>query len=314
MKLICESVPRLSRRLKIPKEELEKKLDIMKKKGQIRVEKGRKGKKKYGLLPFVVGIFEDQLHRMDKEFAEITEEFMDKVRGNVIFSGKPAITKVVPVKETIQAGLKIHPHSDAKQMIENAKSFNIRDCICRKHQELLDNRCNYPMSVCISLSSSEDGFEDSNSGRNVSKEEALQVLKEAEEAGLIHTTMNIQKDHFYICNCCACCCGILRSLTEYDQPNAIVNSDYVISIDEEKCIACGICIDRCQLDALEIVDDKCMVNDRCIGCGVCAITCPEDALELVKRPAKEIEKPPKNITLWMLIKSIKRKLNIFKIL
>lgn len=314
MKLTGESVKKMSKRLKIPEEELAEKLETMKKKGQIRHITTKKGIK-YGLLPFVVGIYEDQLHRMDAEFAEIFEEYVQKTRGEVLFSSNPPIQKVVPIERAIKTNLVIHPHSKAEDMVRNAKSWEVRECICRKQQELLGNSCSYPKSVCLSFSSRENAYKDNPPhSRAVTMQEALDILQEAEEAGLIHSTMNIAKGHPYICNCCTCCCGIFRSLVEFDHPNAIVNSDYVLKIDDELCTGCGKCIDRCQLNALEIIDKKCVVNDRCIGCGVCVIACSKDTLSLIPSKIDKKSKPPRSITTWMLKRAWKRKVNIAKLL
>ncbi|MHA1502558.1 MAG: ATP-binding protein [Candidatus Heimdallarchaeota archaeon] len=121
--------------------------------------------------------------------------------------------------------------------------------------------------------------------------------------------------HKYICNCCACCCGILNGLTKYEQPNAFAKSDYVISIDEESCTGCGKCVKRCQFNSLTIDENKkCVVDDRCIGCGVCATVCPQESLKLVPRKIKNKDKPPKNIFLWMLKRAFRRGKNILKVI
>ncbi|NHJ86878.1 MAG: hypothetical protein FK734_15555 [Asgard group archaeon] len=313
LKLIGETAEKISKRLKIPLDEITNKLETMKHKGQIRTFNSDKGKK-YGLLPFVVGIYEDQLHRMDEEFAVLMEEYLQKTRGEILFSTAPAIHRVIPINSVIKTELKIHPKDQAELMVRNAKSWGIRECICRKHKELLDEPCKYPTSVCLSFSNEENAFEESNSMKPITLDEALDVLKEAQEAGLVHTSMNITEDNSYICNCCTCCCGVLRSLVEFDQPNAIVNSDYIIAVDSELCTGCGICVDRCQFKVLSIELGISTVNDRCTGCGVCAIKCPEDALQLVTRNSKEVTKSPKSITSWMLKKTIKRRNNIFKVL
>jgi len=313
MKLTGETLKKLSRRLKIPIEILSEKIDTMKKKGQIRVVHTKKGLK-YGILPFVIGFYEDQLHRMDAEFAQIIEDYFTKSRGEILFSESPAIHRVVPVKSVIKTDLAIHPRNEAEKMVRNAKSWGIRECICRKQQELIGNSCKYSMSVCLSFSSRENAYKDSNAMEPITLDEALNVLKEAEDAGLIHTTMNVNEGQNYICNCCTCCCGVLSALVKFDQPNAITNSDYIIYVDEESCTGCENCIDRCQFKALEIINDKSTVNEKCVGCGVCAVVCPENALSLIPRKPSEIEKPPKNITFWMIKRAIRRKINLFKVL
>ena len=313
MKLTGQTIKRMSKRLKIPLEKLAQKIETMYKKGQIRIIKTKRGKK-YGLIPFVVGIYEEQIDRMDKKFAELFEEYCQKSNGEILSRTQPAIHRVVPIDKVIQTELKVHSYSKAEDMVRKAKSWGIRDCICRKQQRLIDNHCKYPMSVCLSFSGIENNYDDNPHSKAITKEEALRVLGEAREAGLIHTTMNIAKGHFYICNCCTCCCGVLRALVEFDNPNAFVNSDYKLNIDDAKCIGCGECIDRCQFNALEIIDGRCAVDDKCVGCGACAIVCPEDALSLISRKSDDNQKPPKGLISWMLKKALKRKVNPLKVL
>ncbi|NHJ31332.1 MAG: hypothetical protein FK732_00575 [Asgard group archaeon] len=274
----------------------------------------KKRGKKYGLLPFVIGLYEEQIHRMDTEFAQLFEDYVHKTRGEILFTSEPPIQRVLPINRVIKTDLNVHTYNQAETLVRNAKSWGIRDCICRKQQELLDNRCDYPMSICLSFSSRKNAYDDNNSTKPVTEARALELLKEAEEAGLVHTSMNIEKGQSYICNCCTCCCGILKGLTKYNQPNAFVKSDYVLEIAEELCNGCGKCLKRCQFNALTIKEKKCYVDEKCIGCGVCAITCPKEALSLVTRNKKDISKPPRNILFWMIKRAFKRKVNPMKVL
>ena len=312
LKLAGESIRRMARRLRIPRKDLAMKLSIMEKNGQLHVMKKRRGKK-YGLLPFVIGLYEEQLHRMDSEFAQLFETYVQKTRGEILFTSEPAIQRVIPVNSVIKTDLKIHTYNQAETLIRQAKSWGIRDCICRKQQELLDNRCDYPMSICISFSSKKNAYEDNHITKPISKNRAIELLYEAEEAGLVHTSMNIEKGQSYICNCCTCCCGILQGLVKYDQPYAFVKSDYVLSVTEESCTGCGKCIDRCQFNVLSITDKKCHVDDNCIGCGVCALVCSKEAMFLEPRNKKDISKPPRNIVFWMIKRAFKRRVNPIKV-
>lgn len=314
MKLSGETVEKMSKRLKIPLEKLTAKLKIMKEKGQVHIRRS-KGRKKYGVMPFVVGIYEEQIHRMDPEFAQLFEEYVQKTQGEVLFTSTPPIQRVVPVKRVIKTELEIHTYDEAENIVRDAKSWGIRDCICKVQQEMIgDHTCEYPTKVCMVFSGRENAYENSIRTEPITKERSLEILSETEEAGLIHTSMNVELNHRYICNCCTCCCGVLRGLTEWNQPNAFVKSDYEISIYEEDCIGCGKCISRCQFNALEIIDGKCEANVKCVGCGVCAIVCPEDALSLIPRKASEISKRPKNLIRWMFKRAFSRKVNLFRLI
>jgi NAD-dependent dihydropyrimidine dehydrogenase PreA subunit len=314
LKLSGETVEKMSKRLKIPLEKLKEKLKVMKEKGQIHIRRS-KGQRKYGLLPFVVGIYEEQIHRMDPKFAQLFEDYVQKTQGKILFSSTPSIQRVVPVNRVIKTELEIHTLNEAENMVRAARSWGIRDCICKLQQEMIgDYCCDFPSNVCMTFSSRENAYVNSIRTKPITMERSLEILKEAEEAGLIHTSMNIDIGHKYICNCATCHCGVLRGLTEFNQPHAFVKSEYEISINEEDCIGCGKCISRCQFNALEIVDKKCVANNKCVGCGVCAIVCSKDALSLIPRNVTEISPRPKNLLRWMFKRAFSRKVNLFKLL
>lgn len=308
MKLRGETPEELSTRLGIPLEGLKEKLEIMVEKGQIRKYTSH-NVTKYHLMPFVVGVLEDQVHRMDEEFAQLVEDYLQKSGYPELFGTQPAIHRVIPINRVIKPELTIHPYQVAEQIVENAQSWGVRDCICRKHQELLGNRCEYTKNVCMQFSSRPDAFANSIRTKPITRENAIELLKQTEEEGLIHNSMNVQQGINYFCNCCGCCCGVIRGLTEWDQPSAFVNSNYQIDVDDDLCIACGDCEDRCHFQALE-VEDTCIVDlKKCVGCGVCAIVCEEGALALVDRDPSEKIEPPENIKTWMMQKAMARRVD-----
>ncbi|MFX0052653.1 MAG: ATP-binding protein [Candidatus Hermodarchaeota archaeon] len=309
MKLKGETAKELAVRLNIPINGLEEKLETMYAKGQIYAINSSRGRR-YGLIPFVVGIYEEQLNSMDQKFAQLIEEYFDKSKYKDLFGTEPAIFKVIPINRVIKPELEIYPYEIAEEIINQSNSWGIRECVCKKQQELLHKPCKYPTKVCLNFSHKEKAFVKSRLTKTITKGEALEYLRQAEEAGLIHCTMNIQKRHQYICNCCTCCCGVLRGLTVRNQTHSFVKSNFIMTVDEELCIGCEICIDRCQFDALEVVDDVCTVDlKKCVGCGVCAISCSEEALILVDRDPSEKTKPLKDFDDWMTQKAISRQVD-----
>jgi len=311
MKLMGETVQALAERLNIPEEGLEKKLETMHDKGQIVVHNTRSGRK-YGLMPFAVGIYEEQWKSMDKEFAQLCEEYFQKMEKNQIFDTEPAIFRVVPINRVIKPELEIYPYETAEDMLKNAKSHGIRDCICKQQKELIGEPCKITTNktVCLPFSHKENDFDDSKFTEPITKEQALEYLSQAEKDGLIHCSMNIESGQYYICNCCTCCCGVLRGVTERNQPHAFVNANFVMTVDEDLCVGCGTCVDRCQFSALDVPDDLLVIDTKsCVGCGVCAIVCPEDALTLVSREKGDKTDPPKNIMDWMTQKAVSRQVD-----
>jgi ferredoxin len=308
MRLMGETIEDMGARLERDPEDLKELLETMAHKGQIRAWNSSTGRR-YALIPFAVGIYEEQLERMDEEFAKLYEDYYNAAHGiGNLFATEPPIFKVIPVNRAVETDLEIHPYEKAEHLLENAKSWGVRECICKKQKELLHEPCNYPTSVCLVFAPKrENAFETDELTKAVTKEEALKILQDSEEAGLVHCTMNIQTGQNYICNCCTCCCGVLRGLTEHEQPYAFVNSDFLIEVDADTCTGCGTCVDRCQFAALDMPEDLSVVNpDRCVGCGVCAITCPEDALQLVARPDRGEKMPPEKFMDWMTEKAMSR--------
>jgi ferredoxin len=309
LKLRGETAAEITTRLGLPLEETTDLLEVMVGKGQISGWMSRSAQaRKYALMPFAVGIFEEQLERMDEEFAKLLEEYFEKGKGVPLFSTGPPIFKVIPVNTSVSTDLIVHPYEQAEKLIETSASWGVRECVCKKQKGLIGEPCSYPTTVCINLAPRrENAFDDIELTTPISKEEALKLLRDSAEAGLVHCTMNVQRNQTYICNCCSCCCGVLRAMTEYDQPNAFADSDFIISIDTDLCSGCGTCVDRCQFGAMSIPEDVSVADkDRCIGCGVCVIGCPENALKLVPREGRGDIEPPESLMDWMTKKAISR--------
>jgi electron transport complex protein RnfB len=269
----------------------------------------------FGLMPFAVGFYEEQLPRLDEEMATLVEQYFQENQMTGIALPAPAVGRVIPVEEAVPFDLEIFPYERATDLIEGAKAWGVRDCICRVQQHLIGKGCEHQIKNCLSLAPIEGLFDHSEITHAITKEEALRILHEAEEAGLVHTTGNYQDGLFYICNCCTCCCGILRGVAEFDIPTAIAHSDFRAVVDADLCIGCGDCVERCPFGALAVPEDICEVdNARCVGCGVCAVVCPADALHLERRPEEEALSLPADIKDWMAQRAEKRGISLDDIL
>jgi ferredoxin len=253
----------------------------------------------FGLMPFAVGFYEEQLPRLDEEMAALVEQYFQESQMTGIALPAPAVGRVIPVEEAIPSDLEIYPYERATELIEGAKAWGVRDCICRTQQRLIGKAREHPTRNCLTFAPIAGFFDHSEIDHAITKEEALRILHEAEEAGLVHTTGNYQDGHHYICNCCTCCCAILRGVAEFDIPTAVAHSDFRAVVDADLCIGCGDCVERCQFGALAVPEDICEVDDvRCVGCGVCTVVCPADALQLERRPEGEALPLPADVKDW----------------
>jgi Pyruvate/2-oxoacid:ferredoxin oxidoreductase delta subunit len=292
----------------------------MARKGLIRARKGE-GQLTFGLMPFVVGIYEEQLPRMDAELATLFEQYFQETQGAGIARPTPAVHRVIPVEEAVPLDVEIFPYEQATELVKNAKSWAVRNCICRVQQRLISkgkskgNGCDHEVENCLLLAPVEGVFDHSKIDRAITKEGALRILREAEEAGLVHCPGNYRDGVHYICNCCTCCCGILRGVTEFGIPTAIARSDFRAVVDAEACIGCGECVERCQFEALAAPEDICEVDyARCVGCGLCVTVCPADALRLERRPEGEAPPLPADNKEWMAWRAEERGISISDVL
>lgn len=285
-------------------------LKEMARKGLIRYKRSD-GQLTFGLMPFVVGFYEEQLPRMDEELASLIEQYLQETRGAGIAKPEPAVHRVIPVEEAIPTGVEIFPYEQATQMLENARSWGVRECICRIQQKLIGEGCDHEVENCLVFAPVEGLFTNSEATRAITKEEALHILRRTEEAGLVHCPGNYRDGIHYICNCCTCCCGVLRGLVEFGVPTAIAKSAFHAVVEAETCAGCGDCTERCPFDALAVPADTCEVDyARCVGCGVCALVCPTGALHLQRRPEGETPPLPTNVKDWMVRRAEKRGLRI----
>jgi Fe-S-cluster-containing hydrogenase component 2 len=301
LKPIPEPVETIARRVRQPADEVRDRLDAMAERGQI-FKMRQRGVVQYAMAPFVIGIWEFQLNHLDREMAELFEAYAPSLLTTVAGSA-PALVRVVPVNRRIDARAEVMPYDDLRQILERCNSFRVAECICRKEMGLLGKPCSHTMETCMSFARDEDAYEGMPEwGRQVTREEALALLDRSEEEGLVHNTYNVQREPYFVCNCCSCCCGLLRALNDYGAPYMIARSNYLSEIDPDSCTECGVCDEgRCPVDAISAVDEGHQVDEAlCLGCGVCAIACEYDAIRLVERPEEDRIVPPKNLIKWSL--------------
>lgn len=285
-----EPVEEIAARLGRPAGEVRTQLMDLVRRGAAWLDK-EGGKLRFRLAPFIVGLYEGQLDRMDHELAHLVEHYMLDGGAAGIMGPEPALHRVMPTQGTVKREW-ILPYDDVRALLLEAKSFWVRDCICRVQQAHMGHPCKFPMHVCLSFSSG---------GRpgDITQEEALTILEQAEKEGLVHTVSNVMEGHNYICNCCSCCCGILRGIADYGLPNSVAAANYYAVIDAESCQGCGTCVDRCQVHAIALVEGVAVVDlARCIGCGLCVSGCPDAVPRMERKAEAEIVQPPADFTTW----------------
>jgi ferredoxin len=277
-----EEVPAVAARIGMDEAELAEKLEELALKGCIfRVREG--DKRLYQAYQFVVGVYEFQLNNLDREFSELFEEYLPHI-GLAMAQNKTSQMRVIPLESAVEATPAVDTYNRIRDLVRQQEIISVEHCICRKEQGLLGNECEKPKEVCIGFGDFAQYYIDNGMGRQISVEEALKVLDTAEEAGLVACPTNSQKIEA-ICCCCSCCCPILRFAKMAPRPADMVTSHYEAKLDAEECTACGLCADRCEMDAIQEADDVWeIVDGRCIGCGLCVAECPTEAISMVAKP------------------------------
>jgi ferredoxin len=197
----------------------------------------------------------------------------------------PSFMRVIPINETIASKSQVLSFEDAAKMLERANTIAVTTCVCRK----LMKRCESPLEACLQINKGADYTLKRGTGRKIDLTEAMDILKLSEEAGLVHMTENTQGRNNVICNCCSCCCEMLRFATDTKTKGVLAPSRYLAQVDESGCTSCGMCVDICPVEAITLNEEDLAQVDAqgCIGCGLCASTCPVDAISLIDIRAED---------------------------
>lgn len=289
----------LASRTGLSREELDLRITEMARKGLV-VDMDHSGERVVALAPVVIGFYEFTFMRTgddapDDEIARLFEEYFDE--GDLpraIFQANTQIGRSLVREESLPEELptEVLDWERTSAIIAGARSIAVANCPCRVHAGLLGRACDAPVRTCLSFDEAADAFVKSGLAEAIDRNEAMSIVTEAKAAGLAQTADNVQRGVAYICNCCGCCCGMMRSLKRFDIPNAIVSSNWIAAIDHALCRGCGRCVKACPAGALHLElthgqglrrNWAVLDADRCLGCGVCSDACRYDAHSMVSR-------------------------------
>lgn len=260
----------------------------------------RDEKVQYLLPPPMIGFFEFSMMRVgthldQKVLSELFYEYVvneDEFVTSLMTLDTPLGRALVQEESLVDNSIHVMDYERTSEIINNAKVIGLSTCYCRHVKEHLGEDCDAPKETCLTISNSGDsslirhGY-----AREISKEEAMDIIKMSKENNLVQFAENVQKNVSFICNCCSCCCEVLSNAKKHGYTNAINSSNYISEINEENCIGCNKCVKVCPMDAISLIDSsiegkkKIAIVDEemCIGCGVCDRSCNFDALEMVHR-------------------------------
>lgn len=276
-------------------EDAEKTLDMMVKNGVIgRIE--REGAVLFHIMPMVVGMYEGQLGRLTPEFFSAYREYASTMAfGLSLVGSELPQMRTIPVGESITVEHHVTNYDHVTELIESTEDpIGIMECICRKNKSMMGEPCQQTsrLETCMTFGDWAKNFIDTGTAREISKEEALDIIRQNVAEGLVLQPSNSQKIEF-ICSCCGCCCGMLTMQKMLPKPLDFWVTNFHSEVNPEACTGCGTCVDTCQVDAVSIDESSNVARinlKRCIGCGNCVINCPSEAISLIKNEKETV--PP----------------------
>ena len=196
-------------------------------------------------------------------FEEYTRRRLAMV-APVFNSGKTGMCfmRVMPVMSAIENNSRTASYDEISTLIENATAISVGPCSCRRARRLMGEGCGHlEEDMCMYLNDNAITYSKSGAHRLISKEEAYEVLRRAEDNGLVHEINQTPgfEESTAICNCCGCSCFALRIAEMFRAKNAI-RSNFAAKIDKEKCVACGQCVENCQTNAIKLGQKNCINN------------------------------------------------------
>jgi len=277
-------------------EEAREKLERMALRGLI-FRRHRERGDEYGQHPFVMGFLEWQGGRPDeaKDWLVPTSIYMVTSKFGSRMSQTMPFYRTLPQHPEFVEGSVIKPYDDIEAMLDKHRRFAVGVCMCRLMDKMKPkNPCTHPLETCIETDDYADYYIETGIGREITKEEALAILREGEKDGRIIQATNSQEGENF-CSCCACGCGMLWLKKQFPGPAAELWSNHYSEIDYDKCIGCGKCVTRCTFGYITKDPETKKVSvdqSACLGCGLCVSTCPTKAIVLRQKSEDKLYTPP----------------------
>jgi Pyruvate/2-oxoacid:ferredoxin oxidoreductase delta subunit len=250
----------------------------------------REGKTYYNAVPFMIGLYEYSVNKVDKELAALFKEYYEAAYCDEMGASNVPGFKVIPVLDEVSAEVALFPSAMIREEIKAARKIAVAECLCRKEARLTGDACDHSLEACLTFGAAAEYYIDNKMGREISADEAVEILERTDEEGLVHAGVNT-KHLSNICNCCPCCCASLKGITKkgHDKKK-YMNALFEAVIDEDECALCADCEERCPVGAITLSEKTAKVDrDRCLGCGLCAGVCESGAIAI--RPREDAEEP-----------------------
>ncbi len=254
----------------------------------------------FNTVPFMIGLYEYSVGKMDPAMARLFQRYYEEAYQDEMAASRVPGFKVLPVARGFAADTVLLPYAALEEEIQKARKIAVAECVCRKESRLLGEDCGHPRETCLSFGVAAEYYIENRMGREVTADQALAILMEADRAGLVHAGANTA--HLSnVCNCCPCCCASMKGIAQKGHERSLyLNALYEAVVDAEACAACGTCEDRCPVGAITVDETAAVDRTRCLGCGLCATACEPGAITLRLREDRK-EPFPRMLDLGLAI-------------
>ena len=212
-----------------------------------------------GTLEMMVGCTENV-----KEHPEIAKAFEAYTRGLMETMGTmlpygQSMMRVIPIESAIASDTKAIPYDKISYYLDKYDTYSVSPCSCRRSRRLLGEGCGHlEDEMCVQLGSGAEYFIKTGKARQITRQEAEEIFRKAEENGLMHQMPNLEGagESAAICNCCGCSCFAIRISNMFNCPDA-ERSNYHAEINQDNCVACGQCVENCPVNAIKLGQKLC---------------------------------------------------------
>ncbi len=297
-------VSKIAPHLSIPQDELEQILSNLAQRGLLYSKRIKDGEMGYALQQFGYGFPQTFFWRgvntpNAKKMAELVVKYSGKEQLKEVYGDtKTKAFRYLPATPSFEPeSHAVFPFEMMEEVIKKVKVIALVHCPCRATAHLIGKkRCDHSLENCIKYDELAEYLIDKGIGKEITKQEALDIIRKSEEAGLVHMVDNAREGIKHTCNCCGCCCWSVGTIRRKKIPRDVLMATYFLrETDQERCTGCGACVDICPVNVIRMEGDFPVVDKEwCIGCGVCAVPCPTSAVKLVRKtdalPPKDFKK------------------------
>lgn len=265
------------------------------------------GRTFYILPPPMAGFFEFSMMRLrgdvdQKLLGELFYQYMNVEDAFVtaLFTTETRLGRAFVNEDALPAAgaVEVLDYERASVVARESTHRAVGLCYCRHKMSAVDQACDAPREMCMSFNATADSLARHGYGREIDAAEAVDLLQEARDRGLVQLGENVQRGVNFICNCCPCCCEGLVAARRLGVTRSLATTGYLPVVDEARCNGCAKCVSACPVEAMALVAAhdprhpklrKALVSaDTCLGCGVCARACSREALRMERRATRVI--------------------------